>query len=97
MEIEAMREIMSESTNRKSALASTVRHPVTRFSMGVRCIALWAVLVFANLPAIVFAQSSCSGIQVKITNIKNSTGTVACALSNRQRVSLLNFCTPQPI
>jgi uncharacterized protein (DUF2141 family) len=75
-----MRELMSESTNRKSALVSTVRHPVTRFSMGVWCVALWAVLVFANLPAIVFAQSSCSGIQVKITNIKNSTGTIACAL-----------------
>jgi uncharacterized protein (DUF2141 family) len=75
-----MRELMSESTTRSSALASTVRHPVTRFSMGVWCVALWAVLVFANLPAIVFAQSSCSGIQVKITNIKNSTGTVSCAL-----------------
>lgn len=76
----AMRELMSESTNRKSVLASTVRHPVTRFSMGVRCVALWAVLVFAIFPAIVFAQSSCSGIQVTIPNIKNSTGSVACAL-----------------
>lgn len=75
-----MRKLMSESTNWKFALACTVRHPVTRFSMGVRCIALSAVLVFSNLPAIVFAQSSCSGIQVKIPNIKNSTGAVACAL-----------------
>ena len=71
---------MSESANRKSTLVSTVKHRPTRFPMGVRCVALWAVLVFANLPAIVFAQSSCSGIQVKIPNIKNSTGTVACAL-----------------
>jgi len=78
--IGAMRQLMSESANRKSTLVSTVKHRPTRFPMGVRCVALWAVLVFANLPAIVFAQSSCSGIQVKIPNIKNSTGTVACAL-----------------
>jgi uncharacterized protein (DUF2141 family) len=71
---------MSESTNRKSALAFTVRHPVTRVPMGVRCVALFAVLVFANLPAIAFAQSSCPGIHVKILNIRNSTGAVACAL-----------------
>lgn len=70
---------MSGSTNRKSALASTVRHRVTRLPIWVRCAALWAVLVIANLPTIVFAQS-CPGIHVKILNIKNSTGTVACAL-----------------
>jgi uncharacterized protein (DUF2141 family) len=75
-----MKKIMSESTNRKSTLASTVRHPVTRFPMGVRCAALWVVLIFANLPAIVFAKSSCPGIHVEILNIKNSTGAVACAL-----------------
>jgi uncharacterized protein (DUF2141 family) len=39
-----------------------------------------AVLVFAGLPGVGFAQSSCSGIQVKIPNIENSTGVVACAL-----------------
>ncbi len=72
--------VVSESTNQKSALASTVRHPMTRRPVGGRCAALWAVLVFANLPAIVFAQSSCPGIHVKILDIKNSTGTVACAL-----------------
>jgi len=71
---------MSESTIRKSTLASTVRHLVTCVPMGVRCIALCAVLVFANLPAIVFARSSCPGIHVKILDIKNSTGAVACAL-----------------
>jgi uncharacterized protein (DUF2141 family) len=38
------------------------------------------VLVFANLPAITFAQSSCPGIHVKILGIRNSAGTVACAL-----------------
>lgn len=48
--------------------------------MGVLCSALCAVLVFANFSATVFAQSSCPGIHVKILNIKNSTGAVACAL-----------------
>jgi len=71
---------MSESTNRKSALVSTLRYPVTRVPMGVRCVAWFAVLMFANLSAIAFAQSSCPGIQVKILDIRNSTGAVACAL-----------------
>ena len=49
--------------------------------MGVRCVALFAVLVFANLTTVAFAQSSsCPGIHVKILNIRNSTGTVDCAL-----------------
>jgi uncharacterized protein (DUF2141 family) len=38
------------------------------------------VLIFANLPALVFAQSPSSVIHVKILNIRNNTGTVACAL-----------------
>ena len=49
--------------------------------MGVRCVALLAFLVFANLIAIALAQSSsCPGIHVKVLNIRNSTGTVDCAL-----------------
>jgi len=48
--------------------------------MRVWCVALCAVLLFANLPAVTFAQSSCPGIHVKILGIRNSTGTVACAL-----------------
>jgi uncharacterized protein (DUF2141 family) len=39
-----------------------------------------AVLVLANLPALAFAQASCPGIHVQILHIRNSTGTVACAL-----------------
>jgi uncharacterized protein (DUF2141 family) len=39
-----------------------------------------AALLFANLPAPSFAQSACTGIHVKILNIKNSIGTIACAL-----------------
>jgi len=62
--------------------------------MGVRCVVLFAVLVFANLPAIAFAQSSsCRGIHVKVLNIRNSTGTVDARFSNRQGVSLGSFCS----
>jgi uncharacterized protein (DUF2141 family) len=39
-----------------------------------------AALAFAMLPAAAFAQSPCPGIHVKVLNIRNSTGTVACAL-----------------
>jgi uncharacterized protein (DUF2141 family) len=48
--------------------------------MGVACVACLAVLAFANLSAPALAQSPCPGIHVKILNIRNSTGTVACAL-----------------
>jgi len=71
---------MNESINRKSALASTVKDPEMGVPIGVPCVVLFAVLVFANLPAIAFAQTSCPGIHVKILNIRNSTGGVACAL-----------------
>ena len=56
------------------------RHPVTLIPMRARLLALFTVLVFANLPATAFAQSSCPGIHVKILDIKNSAGVVACAL-----------------
>ena len=48
--------------------------------MSARCLACFSVLIFATLPAIAFAQSSCPGIHVKILDIRNSTGAVACAL-----------------
>ena len=72
--------MINKSTIRKSAVASTIRHPVTRVRMAVRCAAWFTVLMFANLSAIAFAQSSCPGIHVKILSIRNSTGAVACAL-----------------
>lgn len=75
-----MNRIMSESTHQKPALASTVRYQVTRVHMAVRCVALSAVVVFANLPATTVAGSSCPGIHVKILDIRNSTGSAACAL-----------------
>ena len=69
---------MNKSTNRKSTVAST--GPRTRDSMGVRCTAWFAALMLVSLPVIAFAQSSCLGIHVTVLNIRNSTGTVACAL-----------------
>ncbi|XKE45296.1 DUF2141 domain-containing protein [Halomonas organivorans] len=48
--------------------------------MSVRGVALCAVLMFSNGPAIVLAQSSCPGIHINILDIRNSTGAVACAL-----------------
>ena len=43
-------------------------------------VALFAVLVLTHLPTVVFAQASCPGIHVQVLNIRNSTGTVDCAL-----------------
>jgi uncharacterized protein (DUF2141 family) len=41
----------------------------------------FAVLVFASHPEALLAQSSsCPGIHINILNIRNSTGTIACAL-----------------
>lgn len=46
----------------------------------VLCAVLYVMLVFANFPAIALAQTTYIGIHVKILDIRNSTGTVACAL-----------------
>jgi uncharacterized protein (DUF2141 family) len=51
-----------------------------QLSMGVQCVAWITVLILANLPAVALAKSPCPGIHVKILDIRNSTGTVACAL-----------------
>jgi uncharacterized protein (DUF2141 family) len=48
--------------------------------VGVRRIALFAVLVFMNLTAVALAQSSPPIIHVNVLNIRNSTGNIACAL-----------------
>jgi uncharacterized protein (DUF2141 family) len=68
---------MNESTTRQSA---TAKDPDIRVPMAGRRVAWFAVLMFVNLSTIAVAQSPCPGIHVKILNIKNSTGTVACAL-----------------
>jgi uncharacterized protein (DUF2141 family) len=46
----------------------------------VRSVTLCAVLAFVLVPAFAVAQTPCSGIHVKILNIRNNIGTVACAL-----------------
>lgn len=51
-----------------------------RVSTGARCVAWFATLMLLNVAAIAFAQSPCPGIHVDILNIRNSAGTVACAL-----------------
>lgn len=71
---------MSQPFIRKSEVASTVTGPQMRVPTKVRCLAWFSVLMFANLPALALAQSPCPGIHVKILNIRNSTGRIACAL-----------------
>ena len=71
---------MNEALNRKSAVASAVKAPEMVVLMRVRCLTWLAVPVLVNLPALAFAQASCPGMHVKILNIRNSIGTVACAL-----------------
>ena len=52
-----------------------------RFPVPVQRAAAWlAMLGCVNLPAAAIAQSPCPGIHVTILNIRNSIGTVACAL-----------------
>lgn len=79
-EIGAMRKMSSDLTARKSASSAMVRHPVARAPIGTRHVAMCIALVFAHLPATTLADSSCPGIHVKILDIKNSAGAVACAL-----------------
>jgi len=71
---------MNEPAIRQLATASMVRGPQIRAPRVVRCAICFVVLVFASLPVPTFAQPPCPGIHVKILNIRNSTGTVACAL-----------------
>jgi len=71
---------MNESTIRKSTVTSAVKDREMRSRTRVRCAVMFAVLVFANVSAVAVAQSSCPGIHVKVLNIRNSVGTVACAL-----------------
>jgi len=73
------RKIMNKSAIWKSLAALRARRPQIWIPTGVASAACFA-LIFANLSGPALAQSPCSGIHVKILNIKNSTGTVACAL-----------------
>ena len=72
---------MIESAIGKSAAASTGQELAIRGSGRVRCAAwLAALLLMMSCHAVAFAQSPCPGIHVKVLNIRNSTGTVDCAL-----------------
>ena len=68
------KKIMNQSTIWKSASASRLSGP--RVPMALR----FSILMLGVLPALAFAQSPCPGIHVKILDIRNSTGAVACAL-----------------
>lgn len=71
---------MNKSAIWQSMAPLMVRRAQLWFFLGVRCLAYLAAVMFANLPAIASAQSPCPGIHVKILDIRNSTGAVACAL-----------------
>lgn len=74
---------MTNSSNvQKSAVSSPIAGQVLYVATRLRE-RLWfmpAVLALAIFSVPVFAEPNCPGIHVKILNIKNSTGTVACAL-----------------
>nr|MBS0021906.1 DUF2141 domain-containing protein [Gammaproteobacteria bacterium] len=71
---------MNEVTTRKSVLACPTEDPGLQAPAGIRCAAWFAALMFVNLPASTVAQSPCTGIHMEVMNIRNNTGTVACAL-----------------
>jgi uncharacterized protein (DUF2141 family) len=71
---------MNSSTIRQPAVASTVKGTAMRALVGDQRIAWLVALILSTLPALALGQSPCPGIHVKILNIRNSTGTVACAL-----------------
>jgi uncharacterized protein (DUF2141 family) len=50
-----------------------------RLAAGARGVTGFALLMALNIPPVI-AQSPCPGIHVTVLNIRNSTGTVACAL-----------------
>lgn len=57
-----------------------MRLPIAFAWARVAATAALPALAFAAFSGPTFAQSPCPGIHVKILNIRNSTGTVACAL-----------------
>lgn len=74
---------MSELIHRKSAVKSTAGGRLW-VPISVRYAAWFAVSTPVSLPVLAFDQSSCPGIHVEVLNIKNSMGSVACALFESQ-------------
>jgi len=70
----------SLSKSVKPLAAPTCQGPPMRARHTVRRIARCAGLVLAILPAVALPQQCLKGIHVNVLNIRNSTGTVACAL-----------------
>jgi uncharacterized protein (DUF2141 family) len=70
---------MNDLTIRKSEVTSTDMNLGMLGPIRVLSLVLCVGLVFANLPVIALAQSSCPGIHVEILNIRNNAGAVACA------------------
>lgn len=70
-----------QAIDRESPGASKVGRSDIRMHMGIMIMAFLAVLMFVNLP-LAFAQTECPGIRVNVLGIRNSTGTVDCALFN---------------
>jgi len=70
----------------KESVISKSERIFTAKWLQVPVLVLWAewftILTLIDLPAAAFAQAPCPGIHVKILDINNSTGTVACALFN---------------
>ena len=54
--------------------------PRLRVIMELQSLARRAGFALSTLPALALGQSNCPGIHVKIMNIRNSTGSIACAL-----------------
>lgn len=71
---------MSSSTLRKAAKLCIAKGLPKRIPLQFQLVAWFAALMLATLPPYALALSPCPGIHVKILNIKNSSGTVACAL-----------------
>ena len=61
-------------------LSTAARYSPRPVASASQCLALCTALLLAGLPAVAPAQAPCPGIHVKVLNIRNSTGTVACAL-----------------
>ena len=73
---------MKKSATQKAAEASGHRFREIRAALVRRSAALLLTLLLVPIPAATRAESSCLGIHVKVLNINNSQGTVACALFN---------------
>ena len=64
-----------------SASAFSVKEILKGWLMKIRCVEVFAVLLIMDFNVAAFAQSSsCDGIHINILNIRNSRGSIACAL-----------------